>query len=97
MRNCIMCQHWFFSTGCPDYSEHTPGEDWSSGCAVTDNGVYKWSLQGFSCSMLDWRKCIQTAINCDDYKPVMEKVVPPKQPTCKIKPMRVKPITVKVD
>lgn len=62
MRTCIGCKFWQFDAGIPDWSDVTPGEDWSSGCAKDH-----WRLSGFEVTQEQYRTKLQSAQNCRDY------------------------------
>jgi hypothetical protein len=63
-KNCIMCKHWEFDSGEPDYSEWTPGENWSMHCKKS-----VWDTYGSGyISQSEFRKFLLTANKCDKYQ-----------------------------
>ena len=67
-RICINCQHWYFLTGEPGYSEVTPGCEASTGC---DKG--HWTLRPYHDSQKQYRSHLLSAISCKDFEPIYQK------------------------
>ena len=74
---CVLCKHLEFDPGYPDYSEYTPGEDWSSGCTYNryndgQQNPLAWSTDslGRIKSADDYRKFLLTANDCKFYDEV---------------------------
>lgn len=61
MRLCYNCQHFYFDTGSPSYSEYTPGESMSMECQKDH-----WRLTYYDNS--DLGQCLETAQTCKDYQ-----------------------------
>ena len=64
-RSCLECKHWQFDAGYPDYSEVTPGEDWSMECCKLH-----FRLSGFDISEKEFRATMTRAGECTDFEAV---------------------------
>jgi len=71
MKTCISCKHWYFDSGSPAYSEYTPGDAASLGCYQNHWGDNP--LNNLSCDTNEFRKLMNKAIKCKDYKHYEEK------------------------
>lgn len=60
-RLCIYCKYFVLEPGCPDY-----GEDFLMECLNKNFEEYN----GYYFTMDDFRKIIETAENCEDFKKV---------------------------
>lgn len=56
---CILCVHWRFDGGEPDYSTLTPGSDWASYCARQ-----VWRANGHRETEETYRAKLLTANRC---------------------------------
>ena len=65
MKCCIFCKHWEFYPGHPDWSEVTPGDNWSSRCCK-----YVWRVGGYSITEEKFREILKTAEACEYYEEV---------------------------
>ena len=59
---CILCKHWYFSSGEPGYSEYTPGAD-------SDTGCYKdhWEIRTYYDETKEYRQKLLSAQTCPDF------------------------------
>lgn len=64
---CWWCPFFRYSQGTPDYSEYTPGEDFSISCAKNH-----WNFDQQETSLEQFREILETAQTCKDFKPVDE-------------------------
>lgn len=62
-KTCILCKHMAFDGGELDYSEYTPGSEWSSDCAMRH-----WSMGGSDVSENTYVKNMMTAEGCPDFE-----------------------------
>ncbi len=60
---CLFCEHFYFNTGDPDWSDVTPGDDAEMGC---NKGVITLDL--FDDTLTSYRQKIMTAQNCLEYE-----------------------------
>ena len=61
-RNCILCEHFWFSLSDSGYSEWTPGSEASMQCCKNH-----WDLDFELHGREDLRKALLTANTCSDY------------------------------
>jgi hypothetical protein len=64
-RLCYECTHFYFTTGYPDLSDVTPGEDFAMGC-----GKDIWSLRGDSAGddIASLRDGLEKAVGCPSFE-----------------------------
>jgi len=64
---CLFCVHFDMNTGEPDWSDITPGSDFSMDCAKN-----KWtSIDVYDrCSIEEYRTIMLKAEKCDEFSPV---------------------------
>ena len=62
---CILCKQLYFDGGKPDWSERTPGYEWSAKC---QKGY--WSMSGRGISIEDYRDNLLKADSCKYYDEV---------------------------
>lgn len=62
-KTCILCQHFHFDGGEPDYSEETPGTDWKCLCIKSH-----FHLDGYSACDDDFRDELLRAETCADFQ-----------------------------
>ena len=65
MKNCTMCEYCQLESGSPGYSEYTPGWDGSLSCSKG-----KWDVDFMEDDSASFRKKMQTANACEEYKAV---------------------------
>ena len=61
--NCIRCDHFNMYSGCPGYSEYTPGHNMGMSC-----GKHHWDFDSYETSQDEFRKMMETAETCGDYR-----------------------------
>ena len=62
-KTCIHCSHWYFHSGYSDWSEVTPGENWSMGCSKDHFLIGgEDSIEG------ELRKELMRARDCKDFE-----------------------------
>lgn len=66
-KRCWWCPHFRYNQQEFDYSEDTPGSNFSIACAKNH-----WSFDAFDTNLEQFRKIIETAETCKDFKPVDE-------------------------
>ena len=59
---CWGCKNFTYATGCPSYSEYTPGENFRISCEFN-----RWTFDPHSTSQEDFEKIINYAQKCDRY------------------------------
>jgi len=62
---CWFCQHFYYSTAEPDYSEYTPGSDFHMSCNKSH-----WDFDAFNTSQEEFGKMLTSARNCPDFVPL---------------------------
>jgi len=65
MHNCTLCEHCYLAQGSHGYSEYTPG--WSGSLECMKN---KWEVDFMEDDSDSFRKKMQMANACEEYKPV---------------------------
>ena len=63
VRLCWFCREFWWSNASPGYSELTPGFDFSVSCNRDH-----WRFDSFTTSAEDFRKMLETAKTCPDFK-----------------------------
>lgn len=66
-RLCWFCEHFHFWNAEPDYSEVTPGSDFSMYC-----DKQHWEFSPYHTSQTEFGKMLTTARECPDFVPVKE-------------------------
>lgn len=61
-RLCLFCEHFYLDTGCRDYSEYTPGNEFDMQCLKEH-----WTYKRYG-DEDHYRACIIAAWKCPDYK-----------------------------
>ena len=79
-RVCVVCKHFVFDPGCPDWSDVTPGDDWSMQCSVwvdkdgrrTDDqdaqSEVRFCIGGSDTTEAELRAALLTAETCPDFE-----------------------------
>jgi len=62
-RTCILCEHFDFDGGEPDYSEYTPGANWSCECIKGH-----FLMSGLGVNHADFREALLQAVDCADFQ-----------------------------
>lgn len=60
---CIFCEHYYVRTAEPDYSEWTPGTQFTMLCLKG-----KWEVDPWKDNTSTYRKMLLTAHTCNDYE-----------------------------
>lgn len=63
-RTCILCAHFWLSTACADWSDETPGDQFTMGCLKN-----KWpsAFDAFSETKKSFRERLTTAKKCPEF------------------------------
>lgn len=61
-KNCMLCEHWEFDGGSPEYSEWTPGSDWSMECHKNI-----WKCDKNYMTKKEFVRCMKHAEKCAFY------------------------------
>ena len=62
-KTCILCKHYLFFGGEPDYSDFTPGDEWESECKRG-----RWHMSGRHTYTEEYRETLLTANTCKDFE-----------------------------
>jgi len=62
---CWFCIHFYYNQASPDYSEYTPGDDFSISC-----GKNHWDFNAYRTSQEEFGKMLSTARTCPDFVPL---------------------------
>jgi hypothetical protein len=65
---CINCQNFYFDSGCPNYSDVTPGDGWSIGCILS-----LWNLSGMDATQEQFVNNINGNRECSYFEKVNKK------------------------
>lgn len=66
-KKCLLCKYWEFYGGSPEYSDYTPGDNWSMGCLQK-----VWICEGDYLTISEFRQCMNHAKDCNYYTEVKE-------------------------
>lgn len=62
---CWLCRHFNYTQAEPDWSEVTPGSDFSMYCSK-----HHWSFDSYKTSQEEFGEMLSTALNCKDFVPL---------------------------
>jgi hypothetical protein len=62
---CILCEHFIFDCGSPDYSADTPGDNWSCYCTFQH-----FHMSGCGVSNEEYRSNLLKADTCKDLQTI---------------------------
>lgn len=63
MRHCLYCEHFYYSSGSPAYSEYTPGSD-----IVIECSQNVWEVDPYMTNEREFIECMKRANTCDMYE-----------------------------